>query len=553
MADEELCLEEYDDSVKTYLKEIGNLPLLTAEEEKTLAREYHEGNQESYKKLIEHNLRLVVSIAKHYRTSEVAFLDLIQDGNEGLIKAAEKFNPDLGFRFSTYATWWIEQAIQRAVKGKAKIVHIPDHVCNELNKVKRVESSLTQELGRKPTREEIATVIGIPVKKLEQLLSKETSIISLDASVDEESEDTFENLVVDPSAPSPEELFITQENSSILKNLLSLLTQQEQTVLTLRLGLVDDKKRTLEEVGGYLHITRERVRQIEAKALRKLRTPGYKKYLSGDKKFSTRAFQEKMEKTRSKSNPRIEFIKEKLGHYTMEQYLEIFHSKRAEGLEKVFFSYPPDLVEYYREKNYREEEVKLALLYLEDRPSQYDKDGKIIGFPRLENLPQQSNFKHTLTNRLRMIHQYYQTWETFGLDLETLTSKVIEHGKMVPYGVKKNKESNPNQNLYDLFYDNYENWQAEEILIGLCLVSSQVQDFISAYYDKLGNRNTFPMIEKDGKSFSSYISKIRQKLQTNRELLLFLHEVRTGEKVSLPAFDQPDAVASITKSIKVKK
>lgn len=152
-----------------------------------------------------------------------------------------------------------------------------------------------------------------------------------------------------------------------------------------------------------------------------------------------------------------------------------------------------------------------------------------------------------------MIHQYYQTWETFGLDLETLTSKVIEHGKMVPYGVKKNKESNPNQNLYDLFYDNYENWQAEEILIGLCLVSSQVQDFISAYYDKLGNRNTFPMIEKDGKSFSSYISKIRQKLQTNRELLLFLHEVRTGEKVSLPAFDQPDAVASITKSIKVKK
>ncbi len=551
MQEETVETSKYDTVTQSYLREIGKFPLLTADEEKKFAREVLKGNKESYKKLIEHNLRLVVSIAKHYYNSGISLLDLIQEGNEGLIKAVEKFNPELGYRFSTYATPWIQQSIQKFVREQSRTIPISQQMYENMYKVKKVKNSLAQTLGRNPARKEIAQAMEISIEKLDQILKSENPILSLDSKLEEDDDATLGEFVVDEKAIDPEESMIDQDTNHRLKQLLTLLTSEEQNILLLRFGFEGGKEYTLEEVGEVLHITRERVRQIEAKALRKLSRPECKNYLSIDSIPSKHTFLEKLEG--STLSGEIQVIKDSLDHYTMEQYLKIYSSKKASGIEEAFFLYPPDLLEYYKVRNYQEEETKIALLCLREYPSQYDSDGKIIGFPEFENLDQQRTFRNVLTSRLKTIHQYYQAWNNLGLDLEAVISKVIKEGKRVPYGLKKHRENNPNQNLYDLFYENDENWQTEEIMISLSLVPSSVQTFISTYYDELGHRNEVLMTEKDRKYFNSYISKVRKNLQMNREFLLCLHEVRTKEKVTLPSFSQMDhSIVGINSKVKSK-
>ena len=262
-----------DDPVRMYLKEIGRVPLLTAEEEIELAKRMEQGDEEAKKKLAEANLRLVVSIAKRYVGRGMLFLDLIQEGNLGLIKAVEKFDYGKGFKFSTYATWWIRQAITRAIADQARTIRIPVHMVETINKLIRVSRQLLQELGRDPTPEEIAAAMEIPVERVREIQKVAQEPVSLETPIGEEEDSHLGDFIEDEDAPAPAEAASYILLKEQLESVLDTLTPREEKVLRLRFGLDDGRSRTLEEVGQEFGVTRERIRQIEAKALRKLRHP----------------------------------------------------------------------------------------------------------------------------------------------------------------------------------------------------------------------------------------------------------------------------------------
>ena len=262
-----------DDPVRMYLKEIGKVPLLTAEEEIELAKRMEAGDKEASKKLAEANLRLVVSIAKRYVGRGMLFLDLIQEGNLGLIKAVEKFEYSKGFKFSTYATWWIRQAITRAIADQARTIRIPVHMVETINKLIRVSRQLLQELGREPKPEEIADKMQIPVERVREILKISQEPVSLETPIGEEEDSHLGDFIQDENAPAPSDAAAYTLLKEQLQDVLGTLTEGEQKVLILRFGLEDGRARTLEEVGKEFNVTRERIRQIEAKALRKLRHP----------------------------------------------------------------------------------------------------------------------------------------------------------------------------------------------------------------------------------------------------------------------------------------
>ena len=262
-----------EDPVRMYLKEIGKVPLLTAEEEVELAQRMEEGDMEAKKKLAEANLRLVVSIAKRYVGRGMLFLDLIQEGNLGLIKAVEKFDYKKGYKFSTYATWWIRQAITRAIADQARTIRIPVHMVETINKLIRVSRQLLQELGREPQPEEIAEVMDIPVERVREILKISQEPVSLETPIGEEEDSHLGDFIPDDNMPVPADAAAFTLLKEQLVEVLDTLTEREKKVLTLRFGLEDGRARTLEEVGKEFNVTRERIRQIEAKALRKLRHP----------------------------------------------------------------------------------------------------------------------------------------------------------------------------------------------------------------------------------------------------------------------------------------
>jgi RNA polymerase primary sigma factor len=261
-----------DDSVRLYLREIGKIPLLTAEQELALAKRVVSGEKKAKDEMAEANMRLVVSIAKRYVGRGLDLLDLIQEGNTGLLRAVEKFDPDKGFKFSTYATWWIRQAITRAIADQARTIRIPVHMVETINKLLRTQRRLTQELNREPSNEEIAQAMEIDVDKVEHIMKIKQDISSLDASVrDDEEDSVLGDFIEDEDTVSPEESAAGQLLKEQVKDLLGSLTEREQKILKLRFGLEDGKSHTLEEVGQEFSVTRERIRQIEAKALAKLR------------------------------------------------------------------------------------------------------------------------------------------------------------------------------------------------------------------------------------------------------------------------------------------
>ncbi len=261
-----------DDSVRLYLREIGKIPLLSAEEELALAQRVVAGDKEAKDQMAEANMRLVVSIAKRYVGRGLDLLDLIQEGNTGLLRAVEKFDPDKGFKFSTYATWWIRQAITRAIADQARTIRIPVHMVETINKLLRTQRRLTQELNREPTNEEIAKEMEIDVDKVEHIMKIKQDISSLDASIrDDEEDSVLADFIEDEDTVSPEESATGQLLKEQVKDMLGALTEREQKILKLRFGLEDGKSHTLEEVGQEFSVTRERIRQIEAKALAKLR------------------------------------------------------------------------------------------------------------------------------------------------------------------------------------------------------------------------------------------------------------------------------------------
>ena len=262
-----------DDPVKMYLKDIGKVPLLTAEEEIELAKRIKEGDAEAKRKLNEANLRLVVSIAKRYVGRGMLFLDLIQEGNLGLLKAVEKFDPSKGFKFSTYATWWIRQAITRAIADQARTIRIPVHMVETINKLIRVSRQLLQELGKEPTPEQIAEEMGMSVEKVREIMKISQEPVSLETPIGEEEDSHLGDFIPDEDAPAPSDKAAATLLREQLFEILSTLTPREQKVLKIRFGLEDVRTRTLEEVGKQINETRERIRQIEAKALRKLRHP----------------------------------------------------------------------------------------------------------------------------------------------------------------------------------------------------------------------------------------------------------------------------------------
>ncbi|WP_423230668.1 RNA polymerase sigma factor RpoD [Clostridium disporicum] len=268
-----------DDPVRMYLKEIGKVPLLSSEEEMELAKRIEEGDQYAKKKLAEANLRLVVSIAKRYVGRGMLFLDLIQEGNLGLIKAVEKFDFRKGFKFSTYATWWIRQAITRAIADQARTIRIPVHMVETINKLIRVQRQLLQELGRDPYPEEISKVMDLPVDKVREIQKIAQEPVSLETPIGEEEDSHLGDFIPDDDAPAPAEAAAFTMLKEQLINVLDTLTPREEKVLRLRFGLDDGRARTLEEVGKEFNVTRERIRQIEAKALRKLRHPSRSKKL----------------------------------------------------------------------------------------------------------------------------------------------------------------------------------------------------------------------------------------------------------------------------------
>lgn len=268
-----------DDPVRMYLKEIGKIPLLTPEEESDLARRMDEGHEAVKQQLVEANLRLVVSIAKRYVGRGMLFLDLIQEGNLGLIKAVEKFDYKKGFKFSTYATWWIRQAITRAIADQARTIRIPVHMVETINKLIRVSRQLLQELGRDPRPEELAKALDMPVEKVREIQKISQEPVSLETPIGEEEDSHLGDFIPDDDAPAPAEAAAYALLQEQLKEVLNTLNDREQKVLRLRFGLDDGRARTLEEVGKKFDVTRERIRQIEAKALRKLRHPSRSKKL----------------------------------------------------------------------------------------------------------------------------------------------------------------------------------------------------------------------------------------------------------------------------------
>jgi RNA polymerase primary sigma factor len=275
--DEETTANTYlddisDDSVRLYLREIGKIPLLTPEEELALAQKVKSGDKNAKDKMAEANMRLVVSIAKRYSGRGLDFLDLIQEGNTGLLRAVEKFDPDKGFKFSTYATWWIRQAITRAIADQARTIRIPVHMVETINKLLRTQRRMTQELNREPTIDELAREMEMEPEKIEYVMKIKQDITSLDANVrDDDDDSVLGDFIEDEDAQSPEETATTQLLKEQVKDMLGVLTEREQKILKMRFGLEDGKSHTLEEVGQEFSVTRERIRQIEAKALSKLR------------------------------------------------------------------------------------------------------------------------------------------------------------------------------------------------------------------------------------------------------------------------------------------
>ena len=268
-----------DDPVKTYLKEIGRVPLLSAEEEAALARAAQAGDEDARRRLSEANLRLVVSVAKRYAGRGLPFLDLIQEGNLGLMKAAEKFEPDRGFKFSTYATWWIRQSITRAIADQGRTIRIPVHLVESINRVKKTAGELLRRTGREPTAEEIAAQLDMEPARVRELIQLAQDPISLETPVGEEEDAHLEDFIQDDEAGVPADEAGRQLLRRELMNVLKSLTPREERVIALRFGLEDGRARTLEELGREFNVTRERVRQIEAKALRKLRPPSRAKRL----------------------------------------------------------------------------------------------------------------------------------------------------------------------------------------------------------------------------------------------------------------------------------
>ena len=268
-----------DDPVKTYLKEIGRVPLLTAQQEADLARAAQAGDEDARRRLSEANLRLVVSVAKRYAGRGLPFLDLIQEGNLGLMKAAEKFEPDRGFKFSTYATWWIRQSITRAIADQGRTIRIPVHLVESINRVKKTSGELLRKNGREPTAEELAVRLDMEPDRIRELLQLAQDPISLETPVGEEEDAHLEDFIQDEEAGIPADEAGRQLLRRELLGVLKSLTPREERVITLRFGLEDGRARTLEELGREFNVTRERVRQIEAKALRKLRHPSRAKRL----------------------------------------------------------------------------------------------------------------------------------------------------------------------------------------------------------------------------------------------------------------------------------
>lgn len=263
-----------DDSVRLYLREIGKIPLLTPEEEAELAERIVKGDKKAKDKMVESNMRLVVSIAKRYGGRGLDFLDLIQEGNTGLLRAVEKFDPDKGFKFSTYATWWVRQAITRAIADQARTIRIPVHMVETINKVLRTTRKLTTELNREPTTEEIADELGMEPEKVDYVMRIKQDIASLDASVGREGDDedsVLGDFVEDEERDSPEDSAANQILKEQLSEIIATLTDREQKIIRLRFGIGGGRPHTLEEVGAEFDVTRERIRQIEAKALSKLR------------------------------------------------------------------------------------------------------------------------------------------------------------------------------------------------------------------------------------------------------------------------------------------
>jgi len=267
------------DPVRMYLKEIGRVPLLSAEDEVGLAKRIEQGDEEAKRRLAEANLRLVVSIAKRYVGRGMLFLDLIQEGNMGLIKAVEKFDYDKGFKFSTYATWWIRQAITRAIADQARTIRIPVHMVETINKLIRVSRQLLQELGREPTPEEIAKEMDLSTDKVREIMKIAQEPVSLETPIGEEDDSHLGDFIEDQEALAPADAAAYELLKEQLEDVLDTLTEREENVLRLRFGLDDGRTRTLEEVGKVFGVTRERIRQIEAKALRKLRHPSRSKRL----------------------------------------------------------------------------------------------------------------------------------------------------------------------------------------------------------------------------------------------------------------------------------
>ncbi len=263
-----------DDSVRLYLREIGKIPLLTPEEEADLAQRIVKGDKKAKDKMVESNMRLVVSIAKRYGGRGLDFLDLIQEGNTGLLRAVEKFDPEKGFKFSTYATWWVRQAITRAIADQARTIRIPVHMVETINKVLRTTRKLTSELNREPTNEEIAKELGLEPEKVDYVMRIKQDIASLDASVGREGDDedsVLGDFVEDEERDSPEDSAANQILKEQLSEIIATLTDREQKIIRLRFGIGGGRPHTLEEVGAEFDVTRERIRQIEAKALSKLR------------------------------------------------------------------------------------------------------------------------------------------------------------------------------------------------------------------------------------------------------------------------------------------